>query len=423
MNVGNAVFVDAVNGNDSTGLRGRSDLPFLTLAAAKTAASSGDTITVRPGSYSGTNLLKDGVNWYFYPGGTVTQTSGSGIFDDTSSGANGSVTSVIGGSGRFISNAYVIKSNAPASNITLNADFIGGSNQFLVKHSGTGTITINANQLYSATGPVIWWLYGSGDMVVNAHVIQGVKTAIYCSGTASGGGQLYVRSDLIKETSAALSSEFGAISVSGTNQLDSRVWVYASQIESVNNAAVHVKSNKLYVTAQKIFGPITNDGGELWVMNAKLSPLAGQSSIGVNLTAGTSYITSNQIEDSTTSTADLIYVSGGTHYVGGLAATRVNNGNGVSVSGGYLTLTGLSIKTLASYSDLVQTGGVLTVLGCSYDTAKISGTITQGDPRVAGAAQLGSGTSLPADGSVYQLFVTGGHFYGWNGSLWMQLDN
>ena len=177
------------------------------------------------------------------------------------------------------------------------------------------------------------------------------------------------------------------------------------------------------MTAQKIFGPITNDGGELWVMNAKLSPLAGQSSIGVNLTAGTSYITSNQIEDSTTSTADLIYVSGGTHYVGGLAATRVNNGNGVSVSGGYLTLTGLSIKTLASYSDLVQTGGVLTVLGCSYDTAKISGTITQGDPRVAGAAQLGSGTSLPADGSVYQLFVTGGHFYGWNGSLWMQLDN
>ena len=160
------------------------------------------------------------LNWYFYPGGTVTQTSGSGIFDDTSSGANGSVTSVIGGSGRFISNAYVIKSNAPASNITLNADFIGGSNQFLVKHSGTGTITINANQLYSTTGPVIWWLYGSGDMVVNAHVIQGVKTAIYCSGTASGGGQLYVRSDLIKETSAALSSEFGAISVSGTNQLD-----------------------------------------------------------------------------------------------------------------------------------------------------------------------------------------------------------
>ena len=116
-------------------------------------------------------------------------------------------------------------------------------------------------------------------------------------------------------------------------------------------------------------------------------------------------------------------MSGGTHYVGGLAATRVNNGNGISVSGGYLTLTGLSIKTLASYSDLVQTGGVLTVLGCSYDTDKISGTITQGDPRVARAAQLGSGTSLPADGSVYQLFVASGHFYGWNGSLWKQLDN
>ena len=37
---GSLVWVDAVNGNDSTGVRGRLQLPFLTLGAAKTAAAS-----------------------------------------------------------------------------------------------------------------------------------------------------------------------------------------------------------------------------------------------------------------------------------------------------------------------------------------------------------------------------------------------
>src|SRR6202795_4572016 len=41
---GNLVWVDAVNGNDGTGQRGRLQLPFLTLGAAKTAAQSGDTV-------------------------------------------------------------------------------------------------------------------------------------------------------------------------------------------------------------------------------------------------------------------------------------------------------------------------------------------------------------------------------------------
>lgn len=36
--------------------------------AARAAATSGDTIVVYPGTYSVTNLAKDGVNWHFYPG-------------------------------------------------------------------------------------------------------------------------------------------------------------------------------------------------------------------------------------------------------------------------------------------------------------------------------------------------------------------
>ena len=49
---GNSLFVDAVFGSDTTGQRQRADLPFLTIGAANTAAQSGDTIFVRPGTYS-----------------------------------------------------------------------------------------------------------------------------------------------------------------------------------------------------------------------------------------------------------------------------------------------------------------------------------------------------------------------------------
>ncbi len=53
------------SGNNSTGARGRFDLPYLTVGAAQTAASSGDTIIVLPGDYSAETTLggKDGVTY------------------------------------------------------------------------------------------------------------------------------------------------------------------------------------------------------------------------------------------------------------------------------------------------------------------------------------------------------------------------
>lgn len=50
------VSVDSVNGNDSTGLRGRLDKPFLTLLAGLTAASDGDYIIWR-GAFTSSNVL------------------------------------------------------------------------------------------------------------------------------------------------------------------------------------------------------------------------------------------------------------------------------------------------------------------------------------------------------------------------------
>lgn len=83
--VGNTVWVDPINGNDSTAERGKMGRPALTLAKARDLAASGDVIIVNPGTYNENNLSKNGVSWYFRPGAIINYSSGGtssiGIFD------------------------------------------------------------------------------------------------------------------------------------------------------------------------------------------------------------------------------------------------------------------------------------------------------------------------------------------------------
>jgi Protein of unknown function (DUF1565) len=53
---GNVLWVDAVNGNNTTALPGRLDLPYLTITAALAAATAGATILVLPGTYTDATL-------------------------------------------------------------------------------------------------------------------------------------------------------------------------------------------------------------------------------------------------------------------------------------------------------------------------------------------------------------------------------
>lgn len=81
---GKVTYVDSVNGSDSTGVRGSARWPFLTPLAAQTAASSGDCIVVLPGSYTTASVLgKNGVNWWLYPGCTITGSNEAGTFGNS----------------------------------------------------------------------------------------------------------------------------------------------------------------------------------------------------------------------------------------------------------------------------------------------------------------------------------------------------
>ncbi len=90
------IWVDSVNGNDTTGERGKMAKPVLTLTKAKTLAQSGDLIVVRPGTYNENDLAKNGVSWYFQPGAKVSYTSGGDSSVAVFNVASNEVCSVLG---------------------------------------------------------------------------------------------------------------------------------------------------------------------------------------------------------------------------------------------------------------------------------------------------------------------------------------
>ena len=59
---GNTLTVDAVNGNDTTAAADKYRLPFLTITAALAAASSGQNVIVRAGTYNETLTIPSGVS-------------------------------------------------------------------------------------------------------------------------------------------------------------------------------------------------------------------------------------------------------------------------------------------------------------------------------------------------------------------------
>lgn len=138
--VGNTVFVSK-DGNDGTGLRERLDLPFLTIQAAITAASAGDTVVVHPGTYVEPITLKDGVDLYLHQNVIIDY----GVSDTTPTVTdNGvAVTCTIDGYGIIRRNtstngsSHVMYFSNASSNITIRAK--------LINHTGNNAAGIRSN--------------------------------------------------------------------------------------------------------------------------------------------------------------------------------------------------------------------------------------------------------------------------------------
>lgn len=213
---GNLVWVDVANGNDGTAQRGRLQLPFLTLGAAKTAAVSGDTIVVLPGTYSEKNLAKNGVNWHFFNGAVVNYSGavGGGIFDTNTFGS--ACTFVVSGHGVFKvtsepSPVSLIKSGQGGDNIKIECDRIEAIGSAV---DAAGTVLIRCNEMKSTSAPCV-------TAYTTANVI------IYANKISSSGGH--------------------AIEISGGT-----LEVIAHRISSSAGKGIRFNAGTLYVTAHEI---------------------------------------------------------------------------------------------------------------------------------------------------------------------------
>jgi hypothetical protein len=266
--------------------------PFTTLAAAKAAAQSGDTIVVGPGTYIENDLLKNGVNWFFAPGAIVTFTSPAlqansndilyGIFDDRSSGP---VECTIGGHGSFsvYSRGHLnLLGTFVVTNANSKISFAGKEIAFATYHDrapGVGSraavyvkntvrVDVNCDRIYGARGtsydtgliddvgdPIYWSEYGSGvywelgDLYVHCGSIEKI------SGYGAWGNQppgnttaanFWLNADFIENH---LYMDGGTDAAGHVGTYNWRSWIVAKEILE---GVAYFDSGRHYLTVQKI---------------------------------------------------------------------------------------------------------------------------------------------------------------------------
>ena len=391
----NTAWVDSINGNDATAQAGRQDLPFATIAAALAAASSGDTVYIRPGTYNvSATILKDGVNIFAY--GAVINMTGVALQDGQLSDGGSAITcNVYGGtytrtesvdSGDGIHARIVGMTNA-SSNIQIWAEKImftstmpATGNYCVWQEAGNLRVEcpyMNANATTS-TSVGVAWLNGSG--FIRAQQILANGVAVYSQVDNAPTGDFYVEADLID--TATLGGKSGGdftIWQNGSNA-SAAIWVRASVIKCSTQANARSvvttasMANKLYVSAQKLFGLARLDGSGLtYIDTDKWEPTLNgglSNSMFVTASAGTSFVncrhydpvafTGAAIRTTTGGTADLRIGYG--FFTGGASSAI-----GLRCDGGTLRANSMRVDTSANSGTqpAANNGGVLVLTNCT----------------------------------------------------------
>lgn len=363
---GNVVWVDDVLGNDGTGVLGSASLPYLTLSAAKTAATAGYTVVVRPGTYAiTTTIAKNGVNWYFYPGAVVTLTNdidSVGIWDD----GGAAMTFTVSGAGKFIRTtaddflaAKNIHVTHASSNISIEADELttnagdDGTGSSVV-YQTAGVVNVSSRLITStgASGYAVWWINGS--MFIRASQINSEYTCVFSEVNAAPAGDCNIEAYEIITNALAI-----AVTSSGTNTT-AAIWLHADIIKGKVSSSP-LSGNKVYINSQKIFGVVDVLGpGLFYITTDKITDM-GDGLVNLGLSAGTVRINVDHLDPSTNTGA--ITITGG--------ELQLNNGDyigtatsiGVSITGGIALLTDCNFNTAANSgtSPITKSGGTLTL--------------------------------------------------------------
>lgn len=377
----NTVFAD-ISGNDGTGTRGNSSLPFLTLSGAKGAASSGDTIFAGPGTYtSGVNIAKNGVNWDIRGNLTYTGSAGFGFFDDSATGANGTVISDIRALDLTNNSTYsgtaiggIVYAVNSGSTIRLTARDITfpdvNTSGAAIVNSG-GNVDITARTINAAAG--LGWY--NGDMKVRASLINGTNAGFAAIGASvnviTPTGKMWVTADQITGLGQGIIA----------NEIDttptSQEWIDCKELNCANDpiyisgtkfygrfekitlsalatstgsgypaAAIGVQGGKNWISVQKVQGYILqNLGGELHLLCSDWEDANGGTDYSIRVTADIA--------------AGSTFIEGGTF--------KAVTANGALLSGGTLRLHNVTLDTsaVAAANPITVTGGTLILDHCT----------------------------------------------------------
>lgn len=341
-----------------------------TLAAAKAAASAGDTITVYPGTtFNENNLAKNGVNWFFYPGTKIVYTGASavGIFDD--GGAAMSYT--IGGYGWFENNTSGVDASShgclyvghASSVVTAVGSTFKGTADDSAYASITcadGFLSVTCHDLISSGAFGVCLLWVKGEFHVTApRIITPPNSASYCIWAAEplGGASanMYVRANLIENVG------YAAVTMDGRTD-NYKLWVESLEIRGtlggVSNASIEcLGGGKLYVRTQKLASNTAcgfyMTGGEAWIDIEKMSCDLTSSAV------------SNQYPQH-------LRITGGTLHdfkVGHFETVgAVNAGTGFSLEGGTSRIRGGNMKILNGLG-VNHSGGTHSIEELRIDTS------------------------------------------------------
>lgn len=343
---GKSLYVDATHGSNTTGTRGRSDKPYLTITAAKAAAQSGDTIYVRPGTYNEKNLLKNGVN-IWGPEADVTYTSASqgGIIDDSATyGANSACTAHIRLRDINYSTSHTSQAGSYSTtpiritNASSDVEIVCRNLKSNVASSGAqsaavyaldGTLTIRAERKIQslAYDAAIQEINNSSTLTLYCDELLGGDN---CIEWTRGNTTIYARRAYSSGAAATINAQFDGGGATGNIKL------YIQNIEANSGIAVSgiFNSNAQdVIDARYIYSasgvPMDIEDGTPTVWNARIK--AGGASVGaVNLSGTPTLILSN-----------CIVVSGASAStgVGGIGNLQMHGGATNKAKGGSVTMT------------------------------------------------------------------------------------
>lgn len=156
---GKTIFVDPATGDDTTGQRNNLFFKYATLQGANSAALSGDTIIVMPGTHTTSGALgKNNVNWYFFEGARVQCNTTIFIGDG--------MTYRVSGRGNFtcLSSGWILSANE---------SFIDIEGNVLYQNSGATGIVSCTGGKYNITIEEFYSKYDGFNMDVSSQAVGG----------------------------------------------------------------------------------------------------------------------------------------------------------------------------------------------------------------------------------------------------------